>query len=109
MGPESGGTERRVLVCQHDRPSSLEPLKMLPPKHLDQFPSRRTFLKSMALAPFAFQSAPLFGLPLRAAHLEALNATPGGFPEDFRYRPSYPSKSPLEDLLRRAPAGRMSS
>ena len=78
---------------------------MPPLKDLDQFPSRRTFLKSMALAPFAFRAAPFFGPQPRLAHFGAVSEPAGGFPSDFRFKPSYPAKSPLEDVLRRVPAG----
>ena len=74
-------------------------------KDLDQFPSRRTFLKSVALAPFAFRPAPFSGAAPREAWLGDLNRAPELSSGDLRLKPSYPTKSPLEDVLRRVPAG----
>ena len=73
-------------------------------KHLEQLPSRRTFFKSMALAPFVFRPAPFFGLP-RGGAFEGGFGWPDVSSNDLRFVPHYPVKSPLEDVLRRVPAG----
>ncbi|HZD47673.1 MAG TPA: FG-GAP-like repeat-containing protein, partial [Silvibacterium sp.] len=73
-------------------------------KDLDQFPSRRTFLKGMALAPLVFRSSPFYGSPIwRAAG--GGNQPPEISYADFRLKPTYPAKSPLEDVLRRVSPG----
>jgi tetratricopeptide (TPR) repeat protein len=67
------------------------------------FSSRRAFLKSMGLAPVLLRPAPfrLGGFGLFAA------TVPVSQPHfsDFRLTPSYPSKSPLEEVLRKVPPG----
>jgi len=66
-------------------------------KSLNPLHSRRKFLKGMGLAPLLFRAAPFYGSPLRLGW-------PGAFPAvdfaDFRLKPAYPAKSPLEDVLR---------
>jgi Flp pilus assembly protein TadD/peroxiredoxin len=62
-------------------------------------------LKSMGLAPFALHCAPFYGSSLLGNPLfDSMTAAPdrtGGFPfADTRFRPHYPSKGPLEDVLR---------
>jgi Flp pilus assembly protein TadD/peroxiredoxin len=94
-----------MLVCEHSRPYTLEPLRMSPFNDLDHFPSRRTFLKSAALTPFLFRPAPLFGLPYWGSIVGGLNGGADTSSDDFRFRPTYPAKSPLEDVLRRVPPG----
>jgi Flp pilus assembly protein TadD/peroxiredoxin len=66
-------------------------------KDLNQFHSRRTFLKGMALAPLLFRPAPFYGFPSGFGVQEALPALDLA---DFRLKPHYPAKSPLEDVLR---------
>ena len=55
----------------------------------------------MGLAPFLFRAAPLHGLPLWFGSPKILPAQPEPPTfADFRLRPSYPAKSPLEPVLR---------
>jgi tetratricopeptide (TPR) repeat protein len=67
------------------------------------FSSRRAFLKSMGLAPVLLRPAPfrLGGFGLFAA---TDSITKPNF-SDFRLTPNYPSKSPLEDVLRKVAPG----
>ncbi len=65
--------------------------------------SRRELLRLGSLAPFALRAAPLsgfFGSPLLAAPLP-----PAAAFTDPRYTPTYPVRSPLDDLLRLVPPG----
>src|SRR5271155_3732757 len=66
--------------------------------------SRRAFLKRMGLVPTLFHPAPFHGLPFL---IEPLSASyQPSFPlADYRLTPSYPAKSPLEDVLRRVAPG----
>ncbi|MBV8672147.1 MAG: VCBS repeat-containing protein [Acidobacteriaceae bacterium] len=73
-------------------------------KDLDHFRSRRTFLQGLALAPLVFRPAPLPGLVFRPGIGEP-RVPPELSSADFRLRPVYPAKSPLEDVLRRVRAG----
>lgn len=68
---------------------------------LTQLHSRRTFLQGMALAPLLFRAASLHGLRARLEPAKIL-ADPASVPgiTDFRLRPNYPAKSPLDDVLR---------
>ena len=74
--------------------------------HEKQFPSRRTVLKTLGLAPLLFRPSPFYGSnflfggpsPDRTHDHELLFA-------DIRLRPNYPSRSPLEDILRLVPPG----
>lgn len=71
-----------------------------PPSGLQHL-SRRHLLKSIGLSPFFFRVAPLSGsgfAPPDHAHAAPQLA-------DGRYRPSYPAKSPLEEVLRRVRPG----
>src|SRR5215470_7135454 len=66
-------------------------------KDLNLYLSRRTFLKKLGVAPLLFHPAPLQGF---FGFLPVFNQ-PKQFPfVDFHLRPHYPSKSPLEDVLR---------
>jgi tetratricopeptide (TPR) repeat protein/peroxiredoxin len=72
-------------------------------KDLDQFHSRRRFLKGMGLAPLVLHPAPFHGSPLWFGQ----PIVPGGPTPpaaldfaDVRLTPHYPVKSPLEDVLR---------
>ena len=71
------------------------------PRNEKQSLSRRTLLKSLALAPWAFHSAPFSAASL---WLDPLDGAGAGHPAftfaDIRLRPHYPSRSPLEDVLR---------
>jgi Flp pilus assembly protein TadD/peroxiredoxin len=73
-------------------------------KDLNQFQSRRTFLKDMALAPLLFRPAPFHGFPLCLEPSKTPENQPPAF-ADFRLKPQYPVKSPLEDVLRRVAPG----
>ncbi len=72
-------------------------------KDRSQFLSRRVFLKRMGLAPVLFYSAPFHGFPFGFS--SGLNQLPQFPLADFRLTPSYPTKSPLEDVLRRVAPG----
>jgi len=65
--------------------------------------SRRTFLKRMGMAPVVLHAAPFHGLrfefPLATLQPPALALA------DFHLKPSYPARSPLEDVLRRVAPG----
>ncbi len=72
--------------------------------------SRRSVLKSLAFAPWAFRPAPLHGAGLFMEDLagtgDANVARDPHFPfTDARFIPHYPSKSPLDDVLRLVPPG----
>jgi Flp pilus assembly protein TadD/peroxiredoxin len=76
--------------------------------------SRRSVLKSLVFAPWAFRPAPLHGSWLAREEalsgtgaIPALNASDGShFPfHDVRLTPHYPAKSPLDDVLRLVPPG----
>jgi Flp pilus assembly protein TadD/peroxiredoxin len=63
--------------------------------------SRRELLKGIGLAPMAFRSAPLFGVPPLARLAGLLTAPEPNLPfADVRLTPHYPEKSPLADVLR---------
>src|ERR1700757_2528387 len=62
--------------------------------------SRRTFLRGMRWAPTLFLPAPMRAFPFGAkfaAPPRALNSFPFA---DYRLTPHYPTKSPLDDMLR---------
>ena len=66
--------------------------------------SRRAFLKRMGVAPTLLHPAPFHGLPFlitppNASYHPALPLA------EYRLTPSYPTKSPLEDVLRRVAPG----
>lgn len=58
----------------------------------------------MGFAPVFFHPAPLRGLPFLFGS-PGSNQPPALPLADFRLKPSYPGKSPLEDVLRRVPPG----
>ena len=66
--------------------------------------SRRAFLKRMGLAPTLFHPAPFYGLPFLMEPSAASYHPPLPLAE-YRLTPSYPAKSPLEDVLRRVAPG----
>ena len=74
-------------------------------KHESQPPTRRRFLKTMGLAPLLLRPAPfyasgfLFGPPSNLLGIHAFAYS------DMRLTPSYPTRSPLEDVLRRVAPG----
>ena len=71
------------------------------PKNDSRFPSRRTFLKSMGLAPLLLRPAPFHGASLLFGPGQALSNLNPAFPfADARLTPHYPAKSPLADVLR---------
>jgi len=65
--------------------------------------SRRAFLKRMGIAPVVLHPAPFCGFRL-GLPLATLPPPPMAL-ADFRLKPSYPAKSPLEDVLRRVAPG----
>ncbi len=69
----------------------------------DQTLSRRAFLKRMGIAPVVLHPASFYGL--RFGFPFATLEHPPLALADFRLKPSYPARSPLEDVLRRVPAG----
>lgn len=72
-------------------------------KSLNQPFSRRAFLKKMGLAPMLLYPAPFHGIPFGFGPAFRPSAQ---FPlTDFRLAPSYPARSPLEDVLRRVAPG----
>src|ERR1700732_2215647 len=75
-------------------------------KHGKQNASRRTFLKHMRWAPVLFFPAPI-RTPLIRSGLRQFAAGPGSqLPfTDVPFRPHYPAKSPLDDVLRLATPG----
>jgi tetratricopeptide (TPR) repeat protein len=72
-------------------------------KDRNQSLSRRAFLRGMGLAPILLRPAPFLGLPFGFS--DATNPIPQFALADFRLTPSYPAKSPLEDVLRRVAPG----
>ncbi len=67
-------------------------------RDLDRFLSRRSLLKAMGWAPLVLRAAPLHGSAgLFGISGVDLTASPLF---DARFRPHYPAKSPLEDVLR---------
>lgn len=75
---------------------------MAPPPSGFQHLSRRRLLKGLGLTPLLFRASPLFG------EWESSGpALPGSTLQfaDFRFEPSYPARSPLEDVLRRVRPG----
>ncbi len=65
--------------------------------------SRRAFLR-MGLAPVLLRSAPLLGL-FPSGDLSSINRSSRFSLADIRLKPSYPARSPLEDVLRRVVPG----
>ncbi len=66
--------------------------------------SRRSVLKTLTAAPFLFRPSPVHGsewFPLDTGQ----PFPPGDTPLDTRFVPSYPARSPLEDVLRRVKPG----
>ena len=69
--------------------------------------SRRVFLERMQWAPFLLLPSPMRG-PLIRSGLSALvrgQETESLPPADVRFTPTYPTLSPLDDLLRRIDPG----
>src|SRR5271165_1402134 len=78
-----------------------EPIRMSRHKNESQFPSRRSFLKSMGLAPLLLRPAPFHGYAFVFGPATGLPNRNAGLPfSDVRLRPHYPAASPLEDVLR---------
>jgi len=72
----------------------------------DQSMSRRLFLKQMGWAPVLFLPAPIASPLIRSrARPIAPAQLPSFSPVDVRLSPHYPTKSPLDDVLRRAAPG----
>ena len=73
---------------------------MSPHKIERQGLTRRTLLKGLGMAPFTFHSSPFYGATLIA---EAPGPDPNQAPAfplaEIRYRPHYPAKGPLDDVL----------
>ena len=71
------------------------------PKTENQLLSRRTLLKSMAMAPLLFRAAPLHGAALFFGPPRPSSRAGGDLSfSDVRLVPHYPAKSPLADVLR---------
>ena len=70
-------------------------------RHEHHMVSRRSFLRSLYLAPVVFVPSPLWSWPLlpRRAESGSNNAPPLSF-SDSRLTPHYPEKSPLDDAIR---------
>ena len=66
--------------------------------------SRRDLLRHLGLAPFALRPSPLFGVFGAPVLSNSVPRPPSAF-ADPRYTPSYPVRSPLEDVLRLVPPG----
>src|SRR6266550_9333855 len=67
----------------------------------DQLLSRRRLLKSLGLAPMLFCPAPFHASSFLFEPGETVPSHPSGFTfADIRLTPHYPTKSPLEDVLR---------
>ena len=62
--------------------------------------SRRSFLKGISSAPLLFVPAPLFASPFGVRYTELLANAGKLSVTDFRLTPHYPTKSPLDDVLR---------
>lgn len=63
--------------------------------------SRRSLLKSMSVAPLLLRSAPLFGSSLLSGSFRILSEQQPLLPfTDVRFKPHYPVKSSLADVLR---------
>ncbi len=69
----------------------------------NQLFSRRAFLKKMGLAPVVFHPSPFHAFSFASAN--AFDQSPQFPLTEFRLTPSYPAKSPLEDVLRRVAPG----
>jgi len=69
----------------------------------DHSPSRRAFLKRVGIAPALLRLPPFCGSRL-AFPFAAIESQPLAL-ADFRLKPSYPARSPLEDVLRRVVPG----
>src|SRR3979490_2487410 len=70
-------------------------------KDEDHIFSRRTFLRRMQWAPLLFPPAPLHASPFPSILPETTGEGTSTFPfADFRLTPHYPTKSPLDDVLR---------
>src|SRR5438445_13147604 len=81
--------------------ATLNPCEMSHYKNETQFLSRRRLLKSLGLAPMLFCPAPFHASSLLFEPWETLPSHPSGFSfADIRLTPHYPTKSPLEDVLR---------
>jgi Flp pilus assembly protein TadD/peroxiredoxin len=91
------------MLLPDENSSAWNPLRMPRRKDLNASLSRRAFLKRMGMTPVLLHPAPFRGL------------LPFGFPlsenqphfplADIRLKPSYPAKSPLEDVFRRVAPG----
>jgi Flp pilus assembly protein TadD/peroxiredoxin len=68
--------------------------------------SRRTFLRQLRWAPTLFLPAPLFGSLIHPGHRIPRVVSPSLSSAQTRLAPHYPSKSPLDDILRLATPGR---
>lgn len=70
------------------------------------FLSRRKLLKSLGLAPVLFRPVAFHASSFLLAPLETLPSQASNFSyADIRLKPHYPTKSPLEDVLRLVPPG----
>jgi len=68
--------------------------------------SRRTFLKQMQWAPVLFLSAPIHRSLIRSGRQRIDTSRVSQFPfADVQFAPHYPTKSPLDDILRLATPG----
>jgi len=68
--------------------------------------SRRALLKSIGFAPLLLRSAPLFGSTFLTGTSHVSSGQQPAFPfTDVRFKPHYPTKSSLADVLRLAAPG----
>jgi len=74
-------------------------------KYLDDIFTRRAFLEKMRWAPFLFLPSPVQSWPYRKYSGNTTEENPPAPTVDFRLTPHYPTKSPLEEVLRLAPPG----
>lgn len=66
--------------------------------------SRRTFLQNMGMAPVLLRVAPFHGWSLFQSAPAQVGA-PSFSTGEFQFKPRYPARSPLEDILRLVPMG----
>jgi Flp pilus assembly protein TadD/peroxiredoxin len=68
--------------------------------------SRRALLKSVGFAPLLLRPAPFWGASILASPALHSSGSAPSFPyADIRFRPHYPTPSPLADVLRLVPPG----
>src|SRR5664279_4691231 len=79
---------------------------MSSPIHESQPPTRRRFLKTMGLAPLLLRPAPFYASGFLFGPPDNISLGTHSFAySDLRLTPNYPTRSPLEDVLRRVAPG----